>query len=149
MLLRRGCSRSRMFDGTHVVCQAPTSSPRLRIVAFSSLAYYLGEQLTSGGAPDHNRWTVRFKLDAVAMGKQLIPNVVYLGALSLLVFVFTLVLLIAAARLFIPSNVFIASGGISARSFTIGVVSFFIAVAVAVFLFARALQRRHTSERRF
>ena len=77
----------------------------------------------------------------VVMGKQTLPNLVYLGALSLLVFVFTLVLLIAAATLFIPSNVVFAAG-VSTRSFTIAAVSFFTAVAVAVFLFARALQRR-------
>ena len=78
------------------------------------------------------------------MGKQLFPNLVYLGALSLLVFVFTLVLLIAAATLFIPNNVAFAFG-VSRRSFTIAAVSFFTAVAVAVFLYARALQRGHTS----
>jgi len=75
------------------------------------------------------------------MGKQLFPKLIYLGALSLLVFVFTLVLLIAAATLFIPTNGVFAFG-VSSRSFTIGAVSFFTAIAVAVFLFARALQRR-------
>ena len=79
----------------------------------------------------------------VVMGKQLFAKLVYLGALSLLVFVFTLVLLIAAATLFIPTNITFASG-VSARSFTTATVSFFIAVAVSVFLLARALQRRHT-----
>lgn len=134
-----------MFDGTHVVCQAPTSSPRIRIVACSSLAYYLGERINSGVVRRLRRITTRgtvpFKLAAVVMGKQLIPNLVYLGALSLLVFVFTLILLIAAATLLIPSNVVFASG-VSTRSFTIAAVGFFIAVAVAVFFFARALQRR-------
>ncbi|HEX5704808.1 MAG TPA: hypothetical protein VFX97_16535 [Pyrinomonadaceae bacterium] len=76
------------------------------------------------------------------MGKQFIPNLVYLGALSLLVFVFTMLLLLAAATLFIPTNVMFASG-ISARSFTIAAVGFFTAVAVAVFFVARALQSRH------
>ena len=108
-------------------------SVRLRII--------LANDLLRAARPITIRWTVRFKLDAVVMGKQLIPNLVYLGALSLLVFVFTLVLLIAAARLVIPTNVAFASG-ISTRSFTVAAVSFFIAVAVAVFLFARALQRR-------
>jgi asparagine N-glycosylation enzyme membrane subunit Stt3 len=75
------------------------------------------------------------------MGKQLFPKLVYLGALSLLVFVFTLILLIAAATLFIPNNIGFAFG-VSTRSFTIAAVSFFTAVAVAVFLFVRALQRR-------
>jgi len=128
-----------MFDATHVVCQAPMSCPRIRIVACRPLAYYRGER----GARRivTTRWTVLSKLDAVVMGKQMIPNLIYLGALSLLVCVFTLVLLIAAATLFIPSNVAFASG-VSARSFTIAAVSFFIAVAVAAFLFARALQRR-------
>ena len=75
------------------------------------------------------------------MGKQLFPNLVYLGALSLLVFVFTLVLLFAVATLFIPNTVGFAFG-VRTRSFTIAAVSVFTAVAVAVFLFARALQRR-------
>ena len=78
------------------------------------------------------------------MGKQWFPNLVYLGALSLLVFVFTLLLLIAAATLLIPNNVTFAFG-VSRGSFTIAVVIFFTAVAVVVFLFARALQRRNTS----
>ena len=78
------------------------------------------------------------------MGKQSFPNLVYLGALSLLVFVFTLVLLIAAARLFLPNTV--AFGfGISTRLFTLASVIFFTAVAVVVFLLARALQRRDPS----
>lgn len=74
------------------------------------------------------------------MGKHLFPNLVYLGALSLLVFVFTL-LLLAAVTLFIPNSVGFVFA-VSRRSFTIAAVSFFTAVAVAVFLFARALQRR-------
>ena len=77
----------------------------------------------------------------VVMRKQSFPNLVYLGALSLLVLVFTLLLLVAAVTLFLPNNV--AFGfGISWRFFTIAAVIFFTAVAVAVFLFARALQRR-------
>ena len=75
------------------------------------------------------------------MGKHLFPNLVYLGALSLLVFVFTVVLLFAAARLFIPNNVAFAFG-VSSRAFTISALIFFIAVAVAVFFVARALQSR-------
>lgn len=80
----------------------------------------------------------------VVMLKHSFANLVYLGVLSLLVFVFTLVLLIAAVTLFIPNNVFFAFG-VSTRSFTIAAVIFFTAVAVAVFLLARVLQRRHTS----
>ena len=80
----------------------------------------------------------------VVMGKQLLPNLVYLGALSLLVFVFTLLLLLAAVTLFIPNSVGFVFA-VSRRSFTIAAVIFFTAVAVAVLLFARALQRRHTS----
>ena len=76
------------------------------------------------------------------MGKQF-PNWVYPGALSVLVFGFTLVLLIAAARLFIPTNV--AFGfGISTRFFTIAAVIFFTAVAMVCSLLL-ALQSRRMS----
>lgn len=75
------------------------------------------------------------------MGKHLLRNLVYLGALSLLVFVFTLVLLFALIPLFIPNTTGFAFG-VSTRSFTIAVVVFFTAIVVAVFFVARALQSR-------
>lgn len=78
------------------------------------------------------------------MVKHSFPILVYLGALSLLVFVFTLLILVATVTLFIPNN-FVFAFGVSTRSFTIAAVILFTAVAVAVFLLARALQRRHTS----
>ena len=80
------------------------------------------------------------------MGKQLLPHAVYLGAFSLLVFIFTLVLLIAAVTLFIPNNfTFAFAFGVSGRSFVIAAVIIFSSIAVVVFLLARALQRRHTT----
>ena len=80
----------------------------------------------------------------VVMVKHSFSNLVYLGALSLLVFVFTLLILVAAVTLFIP-NTFGFAFGVSTRSFNIAAVILFTAVAVVVFLLARALQRRHTS----
>lgn len=75
------------------------------------------------------------------MGKHSFPNLVYLGALSLLVLVFTLLLFVAAVTLFLPST-FAFGFGISRRAFNIAAVIFFTAAAVVVFLLARALQRR-------
>jgi hypothetical protein len=116
-----------MFDAAHVVCQArPRLVSRKQIVAFRPLTYYLVDSSFR-----HNG----------RMGKHLLRNLVYLGALSLLVFVFTLVILFAAATLLLPSTTGFAFG-VSTRSFTIAVVGFFTAVAVAVFFVARALQRR-------
>jgi hypothetical protein len=91
-------------------------------------------------------WRARAGLLAmtVVMGKHSFPNLVYLGALSLLVLVFTLLLFIAAVTLFLPSNIAFAFG-VSTRSFTIAAVILLTAVAVVVFLFARALQRRNSS----
>jgi hypothetical protein len=80
----------------------------------------------------------------VVMVKHSFPNLVYFGAVSLLVFVFTLLILVAAVTLFIPNN-FVFAFGVSTRSFTIAALIFFTAVAVAVFFFARALERGRTS----
>lgn len=65
------------------------------------------------------------------------PTLVYLGALSLLVFVFTVLLLVAVVTLFIPNN-FVFAFGVSRYSFIIVAVSFFTAVAVAVFFRSRS-----------
>jgi len=124
-----------MFDAEQVVCQARPLSLAIQIVAFRPLAYYRGD----GGPYNRNSLDSSLRI-TVVMGKQLFPKLVYLGALSLLVLVFTLVLLFAAATLLIPTNGVFAFG-VSSRYFTIAAVSFFTAVALAVFFVARALQR--------
>lgn len=75
------------------------------------------------------------------MDKRTIWKFVRVSALGLLVFVFGVLLLVLAARLFVANTggfVFV----VTTRAFNIALIVFLAVVAAAVFLFARTKRRR-------